>query len=110
MAAGRGKAPGRKFRLLIHPAARAEWDRLDNSVKAPFRKKLSRLLAGEAAPSPRDALAGLPPGYFKIKLRGADYRLVYFYAEDVLQILMIAVGRRDRKLVYEAARRRLGKN
>ena len=110
MAAGRGKPSGRKFKLLIHPAARAEWNRLDNSVRTPFRNKLAKLLSGEAAPSPRDVLAGFPPGYFKIKLRGAGYRLVYYYAEDVLQILMIAVGRRDRKLVYEAARRRLGKD
>ena len=105
MTDGGGSGSG-GFKLLVHPAARSEWERLDNSIKSPFRKKLAKLLDGTAAPSPHDALAGFPPGYFKIKLRKSGYRLVYFYAEDDLQILMIAVGKRERHVVYEKAKSR----
>ena len=44
---------------------------------------------------------------YKIKLRKAGYRLVYQVEDERVTVVVIAVGRRDRNLVYEAASQRL---
>ena len=72
-----------------------------------FRKKLEKLVARRELPSPKNALHGLPPGYFKIKLRKAGLRLVHYYDGENLVILVIAAGKRDRNIVYEVARARI---
>jgi len=54
---------------------------------------------------PAAKLSGHPDRY-KIKLRSAGYRLVYEVRDQVLLVLVIAVGRRDRNAVYRAASRR----
>lgn len=44
---------------------------------------------------------------YKIKLRGVGYRLIYRVDEEAMFVTVIAVGRRDRSQVHEAARARL---
>ncbi|WP_375393250.1 type II toxin-antitoxin system RelE/ParE family toxin [uncultured Sphingomonas sp.] len=39
----------------------------------------------------------------KIRLRPAGYRLIYRVEDEALVILVVAVGRRDRNLVYKLA-------
>ena len=96
-----------KMRLLFHAEALKEFKRADSAIQAVFKKKLGKLLSGEELPSPAHALHGFPRGFYKIKLRKAGFRLVYQFDGKDLVILVIAVGRRDRDIVYEVARARL---
>ena len=43
---------------------------------------------------------------YKIKLRTVGYRLVYEVRDGELIVLVVAVGRRDRNAVYDAAAQR----
>ena len=43
---------------------------------------------------------------YKIKLRSVGYRLVYQVNEDEKALTVLAVGKRDRNLVYHLARKR----
>ncbi|MGA7875982.1 MAG: hypothetical protein WCA08_09985 [Desulfoferrobacter sp.] len=43
----------------------------------------------------------------KIKLRPSGYRLVYEVEEEILRVLVIVVGRRDKGKVYRALSERL---
>lgn len=43
---------------------------------------------------------------YKIKLRGAGYRLVYRVEEGRIVILVLAVGKRERSGVYDSAKNR----
>jgi len=54
-------------------------------------------------------VSGLPPGYYKIKQRSSGYRLVYRYEDENLVVIVIAVGKRNRNIVYDIARSRVGK-
>lgn len=95
------------MRLKIDRKAQKEFRKLDGAIRDQFKRKLRKLLDGSEKPSKKDALTGFPPGYFRIKLRNAGYRLVYYCDEGELVILVIAVGKRDRSAVYEIARQRL---
>ena len=92
------------FNLRFHEQAPAEWRKLEGNIREPLKKKLAERL--ETPRIPAAALHGLPDCY-KIKLRGAGYRLIYRVEDDTVSILVIAVGRRDNLKVYKAARSRL---
>ena len=96
-------APGR-YRLQFLPQAKEEWDKLDGSVRTQFAKVLLRRL--DVPRVPAAALTSMPDCY-KIKLRSTGFRLVYRVHDDVLVLLTIAVGRRDKNAVYQAAAQRL---
>jgi mRNA interferase RelE/StbE len=88
------------FKLRFHELAWAEWQKLDGSVKAPIKKKLLERLQEPRLPSA--ALSNMPDCY-KIKLRQAGYRLVYRVDDDTVFVTVIAVGKRDKNLVYDTA-------
>ncbi|MBK8751576.1 MAG: type II toxin-antitoxin system RelE/ParE family toxin [Candidatus Competibacteraceae bacterium] len=88
------------YKLRFHELALTEWRKLDGSVRDPLKKKLAERLQFPRVPSA--ALSGMTDCY-KIKLRGAGYRLVYRVDEAVLFVTVIAVGRRDKNQVYETA-------
>lgn len=93
------------YRLHFIAPAEKEWRKLGAAVREQFKKKLAERLE-----SPRvgaDALTGMPDHY-KIKLRAAGYRLVYRVAEDIVTVTVIAVGKRERGVVYDKARARQG--
>ncbi|MCZ8043753.1 type II toxin-antitoxin system RelE family toxin [Bosea sp. (in: a-proteobacteria)] len=91
------------YSLAFLPSAQKEWRKLGDTVRVQFKKKLAeRLLRPRIA---SDALHGMPHHY-KIKLRQVGYRLVYRVDDNVLTVLVVAVGRRDHSDVYEAAKRR----
>ena len=62
------------YRLLFRAQAKKEWDKLDASIKAQFKKKLAERLEEPRIESAR--LSGMQDCY-KIKLRSIGYRLVY---------------------------------
>lgn len=98
-----------KFALKFDERALAEWHKLEVQIQKQFKKKLTKLLSGVETPSPRARVSGLGPGYYKIKQRSSGYRLVYKYEDKKLVILVIAVGKRNRSIVYDVARARVGK-
>lgn len=93
------------YKLSFHPHALAEWKKLDASVREIFKKKLAERLQNPHIPAAR--LSG-HKNRFKIKLREAGYRLVYEMRDNVLMIVIVAVGRRERNAVYKAAAKRPG--
>jgi len=95
-----------KFALQFDERALGEWQRLDRAVQLQFKRKLNKLVTGKESPSPKARLSGLPNCY-KIKQRKSGYRLVYQYEKNALIILVVAVGKRERSIVYDAARRRI---
>ena len=72
---------------------------------AKFTRKLAERLNAPHVPSAR--LSGMRDCY-KIKLRSLGYRLVYQVENEVLVVLVIAVGKRERNKVYKTAAKRLG--
>lgn len=92
------------YRLQFVPQAREEWDKLDGSVRAQFAKVLLRRL--DVPRLPAAALTSMPDCY-KVKLRSTGFRLVYQVHDDVLVLLTIAVGKRDKSAVYDTAKLRL---
>lgn len=88
------------YKLRFHELALVEWRKLDESVRRPLKKKLGERLENPRVPSA--ALSGLIDCY-KIKLKSAGYRIVYRVDEEVVYVTVIAVGKRDKNRVYEAA-------
>ena len=93
-----------RYRLQFLAVAKAEWDQLDGSLQLQFTKVLAKRL--EHPRLPNAALAGMP-GCYKIKLRAAGFRLVYQVRDQTLVLLTVAVGKRERNAVYDAALARL---
>ena len=92
------------YKLAFLESARREWDKLTPSLQSQFKKKLIQRLE-----NPRilgDKLSGLPDCY-KIKLRSLGYRLVYRVFDDRVVVQVVAVGKRDKSMVYTDARKRI---
>jgi mRNA interferase RelE/StbE len=96
------------YRLQFDRDALRDWNALDGSVKANFKKHLAKRLATPHVPS--DALHGDLKNCYRIKLRKQGYRLVYRVEDGKLIVVVIAIGRRDKSAVYEAAMKRLSKS
>lgn len=92
------------YRLVFKTDAKKEWDKLDQTVRFQFKKKLKQRLLDPRVESAR--LRGMKDCY-KIKLRRAGYRLVYQVRDTELVVSVITVGKRDRLRVYTVAKRRL---
>lgn len=93
------------YRLAFENHARAEWDKLDESIKEPLRRLLKRRLDAPHVPSA--ALRGDLANCYKIKLLKQGYRLIYQVIDQRLIVLVISVGKRDKNAVYDAAIKRL---
>jgi len=91
------------YSLEFLPSARKEWDRLGATLREQFKRKLAERLTRPRVEA--DALRGLPDHY-KIKLRAAGYRLVYRVEDVRITVVVVAVGKRERGEVYQAARKR----
>ncbi len=92
-----------KFGLAFKPSALKEWKKLAPVLQNQFKKKLRERLNNPHVPA--DVLSGMENCY-KIKLRSAGYRLVYEVIDESVLVTVIAVGKRERGVVYERARKR----
>lgn len=92
------------YKLAFLPSALKEWEKLGANIRTQFKKKLSERLIDPHVPASR--LSGLS-GCYKIKLRAAGYRLVYRVDDDIVTVIVVAVGKRDRNLVYKIAAGRI---
>jgi mRNA interferase RelE/StbE len=92
------------YKLVFKADAKKEWDKLDSTVRAQFKKKLIERLENPRVESAR--LNGMKDCY-KIKLRSLGYRLVYQVRDSEILISVVAVGKRDRNQVYKIAIKRV---
>ncbi|QDA35904.1 type II toxin-antitoxin system mRNA interferase toxin, RelE/StbE family (plasmid) [Paracoccus liaowanqingii] len=91
------------YKLSFKIEARKEWEALGAPVREQFKKVLAKRLEEPHVPSSR--LSGSQVRY-KIKLRSVGFRLVYEVRDDVLVVVVIAVGKRDKNTVYRKAAER----
>jgi len=92
------------YTLLFKKDALKEWKSLDNSIRKLFLKKLEERLIKPRVESFR--LSGMKDCY-KIKFRSSGYRLVYEVRDSQLVVSVVAVGKRERNLVYKTAIKRI---
>lgn len=92
-----------KYGLKFLPTALKEWKKLDPPIQSQLKKKLRERLQNPHVPASR--LHGFE-NHYKIKLRVSGYRLVYEIIEDEIVVLVVAVGKRDKNLVYRKASKR----
>lgn len=95
------------YELAFKTSALKEWQKLGETLKEQFKKKLTERL--ETPHIPSAALSGAANVY-KIKLRKAGYRLIYQVDDNTVTVTVIAIGRRDDNKVYELALARLRNN
>ncbi|WP_112313099.1 type II toxin-antitoxin system RelE family toxin [Pseudogemmobacter bohemicus] len=91
------------YSLEFLPPALEEWRELPEAVCAQFKRKLR--VWCEAPRVPKSQLRGATKR-FKIKLLSLGYRLVYEVDDATVTVIVVAVGRRDKSLVYKAAQSR----
>lgn len=92
------------YELAFDPRALKEWQKLGETVKNQFRKKLSEVLSHPRVPSAR--LHDFPDCY-KIKLKASGFRLVYQVKDAQVLILVIAIGKREKSAAYQKTDKRL---
>ena len=90
--------------IRFHEQALKEWKKLGATLQEQFKKKLAERLEQPRIPSA--ALSGMSDCY-KIKLKAAGYRLVYRVEDDIVYVTVIAVGKRERNIVYGTAHSRM---
>lgn len=92
------------YELKFKSDALKEWKKLDASIREMLKAKLKKRLEDPRVESAK--LRGMNDCY-KIKLRGSGFRLVYQVRDNELIVVVIAVGKRDKNLVYKLAEGRL---
>lgn len=91
------------YSLEFFESALKEWRKLAPPIRAQFKKKLAERLEHPHVPSTR--LQNLPNCY-KIKLRTAGYRMVYRVDDKAVVVMVVAVGKRDKSMIYRTADKR----
>jgi len=91
------------YKIKFLPSALKEWKKLAPPIQKQFKKKLE-----ERSNNPRNKASQLRgfKDVYKIKLRSVGYRLVYEVNDNEIIIYVIAVGKRERGLVYSKAEER----
>jgi mRNA interferase RelE/StbE len=92
------------YKLVFKIDAKKEWDNLDSTVRSVFAKKLKERI--QEPRIERSRLSGMKDCY-KIKLRRAGFHLVYQVRDKELVVSVVAVGKRERNLVYKIASKRI---
>ena len=92
------------YKLSFLEIAFNEWKKLAPSIKEQFKKKLKERLENPCVP--KDKLLGMENCY-KIKLRAVGYRMVYQVIQDRVVVQVVAIGRRDKDMVYKLACNRI---
>lgn len=80
-----------------------EWKKLSPPIREQFKKKLKERL--DTPHNSADQLRRLKNVY-KIKLRSIGYRLVYEVDDQKIIVYVIAVGKRDKGIVYTRVEKR----
>ena len=86
------------YKLKFERKAEKVFAKLGEPIKAQFKEKLKKVLQNPHVEANR--LHGSLSGCYKIKLRQSGYRLVYKVEDQDLIVLVLAVGKRERKDAY----------
>ena len=92
------------YKLDFYEDAFKEWTKLDATVREQFKTKLLERLEN---PCIQSAKLRNSENRYKIKLRQVGYRLVYEVINQTVTVTVIAIGKRDRDVVYKAAAKRV---
>ncbi|MBF8795694.1 type II toxin-antitoxin system RelE/ParE family toxin [Pseudomonas monteilii] len=92
------------YNLEFDARALKEWQKLGDTVRQQFKKKLASVLLNPRVEANR--LHSLPDCY-KIKLRSSGFRLVYQVIDREVVVFVVAVNKREREQVYRKAAERL---
>lgn len=85
------------YRLSFRATAEKSWRKLGATIREQLEKKLVERLGNPRVP--KDALRGIPDHY-KIKLRGAGYRLVYKVEDEIITVVVVSIGKREHSEAY----------
>ena len=88
------------YELAFLDISLKEWEKLDRNIQTQFKKKLEERLE---TPRVKSAKLHGHEDRYKIKLRSIGYRLVYQVKDEVLIVLVVAAGKRERNSVYKLA-------
>ncbi|OOH88046.1 addiction module toxin RelE [Pasteurellaceae bacterium 15-036681] len=91
------------YKLSFDKRALKEWQKLGSTVQQQFKKKLQERLENPHILA--DKLSGYHSRY-KIKLRSSGYRLVYEVNDEVITVLVLAIGKRNGMEIYKTAEQR----
>lgn len=94
------------YQLVFQPRALKAWKKLTPALKRQFGKKLDERLAGPRVVSAK--LRDMPDCY-KIKLHSSGYRLVYKVIDTRVEVLVLAIGKREGEEAYDLAEAELAK-
>lgn len=93
------------YKLKFLPTALKEWKKLDNTIQTQLKKKIQNVL--EKPHILKNQLRGFE-NHYKIKLKSSGYRLVYEVVDKEVYILVIAIGKRNKNIVYKNVKKRSG--
>jgi mRNA interferase RelE/StbE len=93
------------YKLKFERKAEKAFAKLGEPIKTQFKEKLKKVLQNPHIEA--NKLHGSLSGCYKIKLRQSGYRLVYKVEDQELIVLVLAVGKRDRKDAYLKATKML---
>ena len=82
------------YSLEFDRCALNEWNKLGDTLRQQFKKKLAEVLENPRVEANR--LLNLPDCY-KLKLRSAGYRLIYQVLDQEVVVFVIAIGKRERE-------------
>jgi mRNA interferase RelE/StbE len=91
------------YKLKFVPSALKEWKKLAQPIQAQFKKKLAERIENPHNKASR--LHGFD-NHYKIKLKSLGYRLVYEVNDNEVVVYVIAIGKRNKGLVYKSAKER----
>ncbi|AUM72027.1 type II toxin-antitoxin system RelE family toxin [Pseudomonas fluorescens] len=92
------------YSLEFDRRALKEWNKLGETLRQQFKKKLIEILENPRVEANR--LRQLPDCY-KLKLRSAGYRLIYQVIDQEVVVFVVAIGKREREAVYQDAQERI---
>ena len=99
-----------EYKILFHPEARKELNKLDGSIKKVILKQLTKLSDNPALGEMLGNKAGLDlTGYRKMYAYKKKIRIVYRIQEGKLMIFIVAVGKREDISAYQSAFDRITK-
>ncbi|QHA84682.1 type II toxin-antitoxin system mRNA interferase toxin, RelE/StbE family [Pseudomonas mediterranea] len=92
------------YSLEFDRRALKEWNKLGDTLRQQFKKKLIEVLENPRIEANR--LRQLPDCY-KLKLRSAGYRLIYQVIDQEVVVFVVAIGKREREAVYQDVQERI---
>ncbi|EAB6419079.1 type II toxin-antitoxin system RelE/ParE family toxin [Salmonella enterica subsp. enterica] len=92
------------YAVKFRKDAEKEWKKLEKTIQSQFAKQLIKRYKNPHVSS--EKLRNMQ-NCDKIKLRTSGFRLVYQVIDDVLIIVVVAVGKREKSQFYNLASERL---